>query len=182
MNIRSRSILAAAGAAALFAAVSTASQASAPADKLELTVYLDRAGGSDALSGDFETTIQQLGARSTTFRRDFMAGSTNLCVAYTMTRRWDEARVACDDAISQASASHEDDRFQLGQAHRTHLAVAYSNRAVLNWLQHRPAKAVRDVTRAHSLAPQSQFVSKNYAILNGASDELSAPTVAAVTR
>ena len=45
------------------------------------------------------------------------------------------------------------------------LAVAYANRAVVNWLSHDDAAAREDLAKARELSPQAAFVARNLAAL-----------------
>jgi hypothetical protein len=158
----------------------SAAYADGPDKKLVLSVYSGTPGADSALTGNYAATIDKLGLRGVYFQRDAVAGSTNLCVAYIMTQKWDAARSACDEAVSRARATDPDNMFYSGSGHQAKVALAYSNRAVLNWLQNRPEKAVNDVTRAHSLAPRSDFVSQNWTVLNGKSESPGGPAIAAI--
>ena len=46
------------------------------------------------------------------------------------------------------------------------LALAYSNRAVLAWLLKQPSDAAEDVSRAHALSPNADFVAANLMVFN----------------
>ena len=57
------------------------------------------------------------------------------------------------------------------------LAVAYANRAVVNWLSHDDAAAREDLAKAQELSPQAAFVAQNLAALkmHGEMAQASAP-------
>lgn len=160
----------------------TSAQADIPGKKLVLSVFLDTPGAASVLAGDYAAAIRKLGSHSPYDQSGTLAADTNLCVAYTMTQQWDAAHSKCDAAVIDARMRGADDVFDFGASHNAQLAIAYSNRAVLNWLQNRPDKAVADVTRARSLAPKSDFVAQNWATVNGKPDNATGPAIAAIQR
>ena len=145
---------------------------------LVLSVYLDTAGGSNALAGDYSAAIEDIESHRPYDNMGALAAETNLCVAYAMTQQWEAAQAKCDAAVASARLSDADDVFDFGAGRNRRLATAYSNRAVLHWLQKRPAKALADLTRARSLAPRLEFVSRNWIALNQEPDSSARPTVA----
>jgi hypothetical protein len=133
--------------------------------KFVMTAYTDVVGGASLVSGDFQAALVQ--TQHSKAPDDVIA--TNRCVAYTMTGQIAAAKTVCDDAV--ADAKHdlmhatppmlwEMSRLQ------EYLAVAYSNRAVLNWLSHDAAAAERDLAEAGSLAPKAEFVARNISALH----------------
>jgi len=46
-----------------------------------------------------------------------------------------------------------------------HLALAYSNRAVMFWLSNDDVAAGKDLARAQALSPRAEFVARNVAAL-----------------
>jgi len=155
-----------AGAAQAGAAHAGPAQAGAAADhKLVLSSYEDRAAGAQLLAGQYGAVIEKLGHHGLTFSDDEVAAGTNLCVAYIMTGKWDAAHAACDEAIALAALDvPEPDALAL-RTHDEQMALAYSNRAVLHWLEDRRASAADDLSRAKALAPESQFVAQNLTFL-----------------
>ena len=144
--------------------------AGAPADgahqKMTLTAYTDAAEGQSVLAGRYGDVIEALGSRGLRFKQDGLAASTNLCVAYVMTHRWSEAHPACDEAIRVAKLEMPESPGFADDAHGERVAMAYSNRAVLEWLEARSANAADDLARAHALAPGADFVAQNLARLH----------------
>ncbi len=134
--------------------------------KMTLSAYADAAEGRTLLAGRYGAVIQALGDHGVRFKQDDVAASTNLCVAYVMTHRWSEAHPACDEAIRFAKLEAPESPASLADVHGECLAIAYSNRAVLEWLEERPASAADDLARAHALAPESEFVAQNLARLH----------------
>jgi hypothetical protein len=153
-------------------------QADTPGKTLILSVYLDTAGADSVLAGDYTSAIRKITSHSSSDSMGSLAAATNLCVAYTMTRQWDEAKSKCDGAVIGARLSDADDVFDFGAARQKRMATAYSNRAVFNWLRKERQKAVADVTRARSLAPRLESVAQNWTALSGESDTAAHPTVA----
>jgi hypothetical protein len=147
-----------------------------------MSVYLDATGGDTLLAGDYNTAIRKIESRGSYDDIHTLAANTNLCVAYTMTKQWEAAQSKCDKAVMGARVSDADDVFDFGAGRDRRLATAYSNRAVLNWLQSRPQKAVADVARARSLAPKLEFVSQNWTALNGEPGTTTDAAVAAIQR
>jgi hypothetical protein len=89
---------------------------------------------------------------------------TNLCVAHTVLRQWTEARDTCDAAIALATANRTKLMFRPGVS-RTQLdtsaSMAYSNRAVLNWLTRDALAAQNDLARARDISPKAFYVTRN---------------------
>jgi len=142
--------------------------ASAHADgthpKMTLSAYLNAPDGEPLLAGRYGEVIGALGSHGLRFKQDAVAASTNLCVAYIMTHRWSEAHRACDEAILYAKLEMPESRGFVPGPHET-VAIAYSNRAVLEWLENRSVSAADDLARAHALAPDSESVAQNLARL-----------------
>jgi hypothetical protein len=134
--------------------------------KMTLGAYTDAAEGQALLSGRYHDVIDVLGSHGLRFKQDELAASTNLCVAYIMTHRWSEAHPACDEAILFAKLEMPESPGFALQAHDERVALAYSNRAVLESLQARSASADDDLATAHALAPSTEFVAQNFASLH----------------
>lgn len=132
------------------------------------TAYSDAAGGTDVVAGRYKAALAKLKSRPGAMELDPSAINTNRCVAYSMTLQWQAARAACDAAVHAAReqritlppwwswARTPDDDY---------LAVAYANRAVMNWLLHDDAAAQKDIAKAQELSPQADFVAHNVAAL-----------------
>ncbi|HEY2590606.1 MAG TPA: hypothetical protein VGI35_03355 [Steroidobacteraceae bacterium] len=134
--------------------------------KMMLGAYTDAAEGQTVLAGRYGAVIEVLGGHGLRFKQDELAASTNLCVAYIMTHRWNEARPACDEAIRFAKLEMPESPGFADDAHHESVAMAYSNRAVLEWLEARSASAADDLAKAHTLAPSADFVAQNLARLH----------------
>lgn len=154
-------------ATVLLATLSLASAAAQAADakkRFVLTAFVNGAGGSSLIAGEYELALKQIhGARHNSILASTIP--TNLCVAHTMLRHWSDAKSACDKAIVTALRSRP--RSSYGAAlsemkeHETTVALAYSNRAVVNWLSKEAVAAAEDLAQAHKLAPDARFVAQN---------------------
>jgi hypothetical protein len=127
----------------------------------ELTAFSNGTAGAALTSGDYNTALGQLQrghilANETT--------STNRCVAYVVTRQVESARVACDAAVREAQQDIASMPVSMSWArsdYRDYLAVAYSNRAVLNWILNDTRAAQSDLKKAASVSPKATFVARN---------------------
>ncbi len=164
----------------VFAGVLCASALAAHADggtmKPVLSGYTDGVAGASLMAGDYQRVIERLGTRGLEYSSDELSASTNLCVAYVVTRHWTAAHAACDEAIRIASTAPRDGLLFTYKIHDYGVALAYSNRAVLNWLEARQERAASDIARAQTLSPDAQFVAQNVAALT----RVNAAPVAAV--
>jgi hypothetical protein len=175
-----RAIVAFAPIAVLASALSlTNAQADVPRKPLVMTVFLDSTGADSVLAGDYQSAIRKIQSRRPSDSMGLLEAETILCVAYTMTQQWDEAKTKCDAAVTGARFSGADDVFVYG-ARAQRLATAYSNRAVYNWLRNERQKALADVTRARKFAPRLDCVARNWLALNEAPDTAAPPAVASI--
>ncbi len=152
-------------AAALLAG-STAFAADVQPRNFELTAFGNTVAGSSLVHGDYNIAIEQLAIDARSLEKDSVA--TNSCVAYTVTHRLDAARKACDQAVSDAQLQLATLSATLTWArpeYREYLAVAYSNRAVLNWLTNNSAAAQADLKKAELVSPKAEFVARNLTAL-----------------
>jgi hypothetical protein len=157
--------------AAMLAAV-TASGGGALAQAAEsasfvFTASSNGAGGSALTSGEYDSAAKSLSEPRPSLNTDLGVVDTNRCVAYAMTQQFAAARAACDAAIKDA----EQQRATLSvlgteRAARHDVALAYSNRAVLNWLSGNMAGAEQDLAKAKRLAPDADFVARNLSALH----------------
>jgi hypothetical protein len=131
------------------------------------TAYRDATGGADVVAGRYRAALAQL-SPSGTMDPDPAAASTNRCVAYSMSLQWPQAHAACDAAIEAAAAARTALPAWLSwtdSSSEKYLALAYANRAVMDWLSNDAAAAREDLARAQDLAPQADFVARNVAAL-----------------
>lgn len=174
-----RAIVAFVPVAVLSSALSlTNALADVPGKALVMSAYLDTIGGDSLLAGKYEDAINTIVRRNPSDYLGSLAAATNLCVAYTMTHQWEQAKSRCDAAIVGARARDADDVFDFGLGRDKRLATAYSNRAVFNYLHDQKSAAVADLSKARSHAPSLKFVAQNWVALNGGSDTGGAPQIA----
>jgi hypothetical protein len=149
--------------------LSTSVQAADAPDPFMLVAYSNRSGGRDLAGGDFAGATRALARGPGAAQLDPAALETNRCVAYAMTQQLTRARAACDAAVQALQA--ESGASALGAANprqvRAAAALAYSNRAVLDWLSADRDGARHDLARARALSPQSDFVRQNLQAMQG---------------
>ena len=127
----------------------------------ELTVFSNGTAGTALTSGDYNTAVTQL-QHANFLQND--TTSTNRCVAYSVTRQLDQARIACDAAVREAQQQLASMPVSMSWAradYRDYLAVAYSNRAVLSWILNDTHAAQSDLKKAASISPKATFVARN---------------------
>ena len=163
MQVLRLAILGAVQGGALLAG--SVAQAADQPNKFVMTAYVNGVGGENIVKGDYQAAIQQTQRAQST---DSITAS-NQCVAYTMSGQFSAAQAACDTAVWSA----RDDVRQIQatelwdqQRRQQNLAIAYSNRSVLDWLSHDNAAAHRDLSKAGSAAPGTGVVSQNRSALN----------------
>jgi len=136
------------------------------AQRFVFTAYSDAAGGADVVAGRYQAALKELARHRDTMDLDPSAANTNRCVAYSMTLQWQEARAACNAAVHAAVGQPRSAQAPwLPSSDAESLAVAYANRAVVNWLSHDDAAARADLAKARDLSPQATFVTHNLAAL-----------------
>jgi tetratricopeptide (TPR) repeat protein len=156
--------------------VTAVSYAGPPTGKLTLSVYEDTPGSRQVLAGKYADAIEHIRKSRVNYQSEYV--STNLCVALIMSGQAEAAKPACDQAIVQAKARMPNSLFQASPADKALLALAYSNRAVLSWLRQQPERAAEDVTRAHALAPNADFVMANWLVYNSRNGAGQNPAIA----
>ena len=165
------------------ALIVTAAQAAGTPAPFVFVAYSNRTGGEKLASGDYATASAAVHAPSASASvPDPQALDTNRCVAYTMTQQLSLARSACDAAVRDARAADSSAPSWSMQTRRQSdaaAAVAYSNRAVMHWLDADPAAAQADLTRAQALAPQASFVARNVSAMRAHQNVISQNTAAA---
>jgi hypothetical protein len=132
------------------------------AKPLILASFTEARGGLALERGHTERAVEQIYSRK--FGRPSGAELTNLCVARTVQRQFEQAREVCDAALSRAvdERTNLDVRFGSRIATKQAVAVAYSNRAVMHWLEGDAIAAHNDIVMARNLAPTSTFVARNH--------------------
>jgi hypothetical protein len=144
----------------------SAAQAADQPRTFELTAFSNGTAGAALLSGDYNTAIQQLSSHARSLDAD--STNTNRCVAYAVTRQLQAARSACDAAVRDAQEQIASLPVSMSWArseYRDYLALAYSNRAVLNWISNDAAAAQADLKKAETVAPKAAFVARNLTAL-----------------
>ena len=163
------------------AAIAQAAQAETP-DPFVLVAYSNRAGGQPLMSGDYGSAAQAVQSQGNGALADPQALDTNRCVAYAMTQQLAQARVACQAAVRAAEeADWQSGSPRARRQSAVSAAMAYSNRAVLDWLEAQPAAAQRDLERAQALAPQAIFVARNMTAMRARQNVNSQVTAATAT-
>jgi hypothetical protein len=146
----------------LTAALATTAAAADAADPFVLVAYSNRTGGQHLVSGDYSGATEALHSDATL--PDPQALDTNACVAYAMSQQLKQAHAACDAAVREARSADSVVLAASAQARRqsaASAALAYSNRAVLHWLDADLPAAQADLARAQALAPEASFVVRN---------------------
>jgi hypothetical protein len=133
-----------------------------------LTAYSNGRGGQALLAGDYEAAGKALSYKATLSAFDTSTNSNNRCVSFTMTKKWDAARAACDQAVRDAEREKTaTPAFEswARDMQNDYVAVALSNRAVMHWMADESAAAAADLKRAAELSPKSAFVQRNQSAL-----------------
>jgi len=131
-----------------------------------LTAFSNSAAGESLASGDYNTALHELSTHPHSLDAD--TASTNRCVAFTVTRQLEAAHVACDMAVREAQQAISSLPVSMTWArsdYRDYLALAYSNRAVLDWISNDSIAAQTDLKKAAAAAPKASFVARNLTAL-----------------
>jgi Flp pilus assembly protein TadD len=152
-----------------------------PAHNFVLTAYSNGMGGADLVSGNYGAAAEALHSHPAISSFDASTTSNNRCVALAMTKQFDSARKACDQAVrdaQQEKALLPSYQYWARKFKNDYLAVALSNRAVLHWMSSDTEAAANDLKKAESLSPNADFVTRNRAALEYSH---AAPAVAQVS-
>jgi hypothetical protein len=155
-------------AAAVSLLLGSAVQAGEQSHNFVLTAYSNGKGGPDLISGDYAAAGKVLQYRPSLSAFDGGTNSNNRCVALTVTKQWDAARVACDEAVRAAElekATLPSYQYWARKLENDYVAVALSNRAVFHWMSSDSAAAAADLKRAETLSPNATFVERNKSAL-----------------
>jgi hypothetical protein len=137
--------------------------ASADADSFELGSYLNHPGGKEIVARDYAGAIKSASIAKSSTGLDPLVGATNLCVAYTATGAFPDAREACDRAVDLA---RREDSLSVGRIPSgTAASRALSNRGVLRALVGDSAGAASDFRAAAKLANAWPAAGRNLAHL-----------------
>ena len=132
----------------------------------ELTAFSNGKGGTALVSGDYTSAVRVLSTNVNGLDSD--TANTNRCVAYVVTRQIEAARIACNEAVRDAQQQISSMPISMSFArsdYRDYLALAYSNRAVFNWMSNDTAAAQSDLKKAATVAPKAEFVARNMTAL-----------------
>jgi hypothetical protein len=158
------------------ALISTAVCAADKPDAFVLVAYSNHAGATQFTQGEYLEAAQ---TQFTAAPLDAGASATNRCVTLTMSEQLAQAQQACDGAIKAASTEEVQSPSwsvaSRAQANNSQ-AVAYSNRAVLRWLNADGKGAREDLARAQALAPQASFVTRNLSAMQSHENARTAST------
>jgi hypothetical protein len=146
--------------------VGSAAHAADEPRTFQLTAFSNGAAGESLASGDYNTAVRELKVHTNSLDPD--SATTNRCVAYTVTRQMEAARSACDTAVRDAQQAISSLPVSMTWArsdYRDYLALAYSNRAVLNWIANDASAAQSDLRKAAAAAPKAPFVARNLTAL-----------------
>lgn len=146
----------------------SAAQAADPSHSFVLTAFINGKGGKELMSGDYESATRELRSRSSLATGAATMTSNNRCVMLTVTKQWDSAHAACNQAVRDAQrekATLPSYQYWARKSLNDYLAVALSNRAVLHWVSADSAAAASDLHRAEALAPKQACVVRNRAAL-----------------
>jgi hypothetical protein len=147
-------------------AVSLIGSAAHAADHFTLTAYSNSLSGDSLVHGNYALAIDQLTLDAHSFANASV--DTNRCVALVVTRKFDEAKIACDNAVSVAQkelAGLPISQSYSRQDYRQYLASAYSNRAVLAYMMNDKVAAQVDLQKAEAAAPKDATVANNVTAL-----------------
>jgi tetratricopeptide (TPR) repeat protein len=156
-------------AAAVSLLLGTAAQAAEP-HNFVLTAYSNGAGGAELVAGDYQAATAALhSSHSGISSFDPSTLSNNRCVALAVTKQWDTARTACDQAVREAQqekALLPSYQYWARKLKNDYLAVALSNRAVVRFMSSDADAATSDLKRAEALSPKADFVMRNRAAID----------------
>ena len=143
-------------------AVSTAIADDAP--KFTMAVFEDVSPGADIIAGHYDKAIDAMSAGVS--KNDAILTESNLCVAYAKSGAIERAERACDAAIAAIKAKKSFYRYRLedesaGHARKRYLAIALSNRSVINAVKGDYAAARKDLDMAQELDTQLAVVKIN---------------------
>jgi hypothetical protein len=154
-----------------FAAALLAGSAAHAADQprnFELAAFSNTLAGDSLVRGNYDAAFQQLAIDEHSLTANSATTATNRCVTLIMTHRFEEAHTACNAAVSTARldiVSMPVSMTWARQEFRDYLALAYSNRAVLDYLTHDAAAAQVDLKKAVSMSPKAELVARNLTVL-----------------
>jgi len=153
-------------AAALLAG--SAAQAADQPHNFELAAFSNTLAGDSLVRGNYEAAFQQLAIDEHSLTASPATIATNRCVTLIMTHKFEEAHTACNAAVSAARLEIVSMPVSVAwarQEFRDYLALAYSNRAVLDYLTNDTTAAQADLAKAKSVSPKAELVARNLTVL-----------------
>ena len=150
--------------------------------KLVLTAYVNGVGGEAVMAGKYDAALTEIQRNRAVSSDAYTAKITNQCVAYTATKQLSQAMSACDEALRAAKHDRLGAlRFSSGSSvQNSYLAIAYTNRAVVQMMSKNPDAAKSDLAHAKSLAPDAEFVSRNLLAMESSTSKIAQVTPAPV--
>jgi hypothetical protein len=154
-----------------FAAALLAGSAAHAADQprnFELAAFSNTLAGDSLVRGNYDAAFQQLAIDEHSLTASQATIATNRCVTLIMTHRFEEAHTACNAAVSTARLEIIGMPVSMTwarQEFRDYLALAYSNRAVLDYLTNDTTAAQADLKRAVAVSPKAELVARNVTVL-----------------
>lgn len=134
-----------------------------------LAAYSNAPGGQEILSGHYQAALNVLDTKSSDGSFDAAYLSLNRCAALTMAAQWPAAQTACDMAVRYAHLSkltHGGEGLQALHVQDEVIALAYTDRAVLESLTDHARAATQDLVHAKALLPYSDLVAQNVTALD----------------
>ena len=129
--------------------------------KFEMTVIRDAAHGAKIVSGDVYEAIRKIESGSVRASDEIFV-SNNLCVAYTMTAKFDAAQAACSQAVDLMA---EEAALSESTAAVRYHAIALINRGVLRAMSGKGELAREDFETARQLRAGLSAPKRNLAYL-----------------
>ena len=129
--------------------------------KFAMTVIRDAAHGAKIVAGNYGGAIERLADGRYRSSEKFFAAN-NLCVAYTMTSRFDAAEESCSTAVEMIQRDRLTDESSI--AARYH-AIALSNRGVLRAMSGEGEMAREDFEAARALRAGMALPTRNLGYL-----------------
>ncbi|HEY5565755.1 MAG TPA: hypothetical protein VIM81_00735 [Gammaproteobacteria bacterium] len=132
----------------------------ASAESLEMSSYSNSPGGKEIEARDFDAAIAAATRPSRGFdSEEALIASTNLCVAYTVTRELDAAETACAEALTLAVRADRVPGTRIPKSEAR--ARALTNRGVLRALTGDSLGAAADFRQADRLSRAWDAPSRN---------------------
>jgi hypothetical protein len=148
--------------------------------KMVLTAFVNGAGGESVMAGQFDTALREIKRDRSASSDAYTAKITNQCVSYAAMKQIEQAMSACNEALRAAKYDRMSaQRFAPGSSiQSSYVAIAYTNRAVVQMMAKNPEAAKADMDRAKSLAPQAEFVSTNLLAMQASANKIAQLNVA----